>query len=140
MNPKTLLYIAAFFTLFTFLGHSAGTLLPHPPESEAIGEVINQMYSTMVPMPIGSPRSLGQMAYGGNAFISLYFLVTGIFFLLLAKPGRQIPSLLLVNCIGIAAASIFSAIFYFPLPAICTGISAVLGFIAYARIRGHEKV
>lgn len=133
MNRKRLLIIAAFFTLFTFIGHSIGTLIPQEPETEFLRQAEEIMDRVQVEMPFGSPRTLGQMAYGGNAFISLYLLVSGLFFILSAKNENFVKNLVLLNSAGLAACAIISALFFFPLPAICTGISAVLGFLAARR-------
>jgi len=130
MNRKKLLFTAAFFALFTFVGHSFGTLLPHEPETESLRQAYATMESTMVQMPVGSPRSLAQMAYGGNAFISLYLLICGILFILLAKPERYVRSVVLLNSVSLVGAAILSIVFYFPVPAICTALSAICGFIA----------
>lgn len=133
MNRKNLLYAAAFFTLFTFVGHSLGTLLPQEHELASVRQAQTIMESTMVPMPIGAPRSLAQMAYGGNVFISLYLLITGLFLILSEKQERYVKSLVQLNSVGLIACAIFSAVFYFPLPAICTGLAAALGIAATKR-------
>lgn len=130
MNRKKLLYLAAFFTLFTFAGHTFGTLFPHPPKTVAHGLAITVMENTLVPMPMSPPRSLEQMFYGGNAVISLYLLITGLFFILSSKPENYVRNLMLLNSGGLAVCAAISVMFFFPLPAVCTGIAAVLGFVA----------
>lgn len=132
MNRKKLLYTAAFFTLFTFVGHSVGTLLPRPPKTEAIRQAQVVMENTMAEFPMGSPRSLATLAYGGNAVGSLYLLVSGILFILLVREGSK--KILLLNGASLAVCAVVSIIFYFPLPAICTGVAAILGFLA-----SHKK-
>ena len=128
MNRKNLLYAAAFLTLLTCLGHSIGTLVPREPQSEALRLAQTMMETTMVPFPVGTERPLAHVVYGGNVIISLYLLVAGLLFFLSAKPERFVKSIVTLNCWGLVACAIFSSVFFFPLPAIWTGIAAGLGF------------
>lgn len=133
MNRKKLLYTAAFFTLFTLVGHSMGTLLPQAPANEALAQAQSMMRATLVEMPFGAPKSLATMAYGGNVFISLYLLVSGVLLILLAKPGQFVRNISLLNAAGLAGCAGISFACFFPLPAICTGIAALLGLLASRR-------
>ncbi|XGC80661.1 hypothetical protein ACES2L_15140 [Bdellovibrio bacteriovorus] len=133
MDRKKLLYIAAFFTLFTFVGHSFGTLLPQEPATEAIRNVQAAMNSTALAMPFGAPKTFAQMYYGGNVFISLYLLVSGLLLILLSKAGNYNKNILVLNSAGLLGCAVISFFFFFPLPAICTAISAILGIAAARR-------
>lgn len=129
MSRKILLFAAAFFTLFTCLGHSIGTLLPHDqPESIRLAQMM--MDATFKEMPFGPPKSLGQMAYGGNVIISLYLFVAGWIFILSARQNRFVPAIVGLNSAGMLACGVFSVLYFFPLPAICTGLAGLLGFLA----------
>lgn len=129
MTQKKLLYIAAAFTLLTFVGHSLGTLLPQKPETEALAQAYEVMNNTVLTMPFGPPRSLALMAYGGNVFISLYLLVSGFLFILIAKHENTPKSFILLNSSGVAVCAALSLIYFFPLPAIFTAIAAMAGFM-----------
>lgn len=130
MNQRKLLYIAAFLTLFTFVGHSFGTLLPQEAATEELKNAYGVMESTFMTMPFGAPRSLARMAYGGNAFISLYLFVAGMLLVLSANEERYVRSIVILNSMGLLVCGVFSYIFFFPLPAICTFIGGVLGLVA----------
>lgn len=87
------------------------------------------MMQTLVPMPIGSPKTLFGIMSGANLALSIYLLVAGVFFYLLSKSEfkKVDTQMIALNSLGIGAIAIISGFYFFPLPAICTGIAAVLG-------------
>ncbi len=132
-RANLLLRIAGALTLFTFLGHTAGTFMPVPPEQAEVARTTAVMKATLVPMPIGRAQSFSDLFRGNNLAVSLYLLVAGLSFFFfsgkdgLAGGGRRH---LLLHSAGMAALALISAVYFFPLPAVCTGIAALLGFIA----------
>ncbi len=134
MNRTTLLLrIAGVLTLFTFLGHTAGTFMPIPAEQVEVAKTAAVMKATAVPMPIGRAQNYGNLFLGTNLAVSLYLLIAGIgFFLFAGKGGLEGAARrqLTLTSVGMAGMAIISALFFFPLPAACTGVAAVLGFIA----------
>ena len=130
---KNLLYMAAFFVLFVFVGHTSGVILPKPQGTEALVTTQQLMKQTLVQMPVGSPRSLTDLMLGVNIFLSIYLLVSGILFILLARKSDSDNQILILNSAGLALGAIVAAIYIFPVPAVCTGFGAILGFIAYRK-------
>jgi hypothetical protein len=129
---------AGFLTLFTFAGHTLSIFAPQtkPPSVIAAYEVMMQ---TLVPMPIGSPKTLFGIMSGANLALSIYLLVAGVFFYLLSKSEfKKIDAQMIVlNSLGIGAIALISGFYFFPLPAICTGIAAILGLST--TVRGNKK-
>lgn len=131
-----LLRIAGALTLFTFLGHTAGTFMPVPAEQAEVTKTTAIMKATAVPMPIGRAQNFGNLFLGTNLCVSLYLLIAGIaFFLFATQRGAEGAARghLVLMSMGMAGVATISAVFFFPLPAVCTGIAAILGFIASRR-------
>lgn len=104
-----------------------------PAEQTAVANAANVMAQTLVPMPVGSAQSYAAIFLGTNLTVSLYLLISAISFLIfalpggLAGPGRR---LLALTSAGVAALSVISLAYFFPVPAVCTALAAVAGFIA----------
>jgi hypothetical protein len=128
-----LLRIAGGLALFVCLGHTAGTFMPIPPEQTGVANAVTVMKATLVPMPVGKAQSYADIFLGNNISVSLYLLVTalGFFFLSgkegLAGAGRKLSVLLSLGMLGLC---VISALFFFPLPAVCTGLAGILGIVA----------
>lgn len=117
----------------TFLGHTMGTFMEIPAEQTAVANAANVMAQTLVPMPVGSAQSYAAIFLGTNLAVSLYLLISAISFLIFALPGGldgQGRRLLALASAGVAALSVISLLYFFPVPAICTALAAVAGFIA----------
>jgi len=134
MNRTALLLrIAGVLTLFTCLGHTAGTFMPIPAEQAEVAKTAAIMKATAVPMPIGRAQNYGNLFLGTNLAVSLYLLIASIgFFLFAAKGGLEGAGRrqLVLTSVGLGGIAMISAIYFFPLPAACTGLAAILGFIA----------
>lgn len=132
-KSSLLLRIAGGLALFVCLGHTAGTFMPIPPAQVEVAKTAALMKITLVPMPLGKAQSYADIFLGNNISVSLFLLVTalGLFILSgqggLAGQGRR---LLVVLSLGMAGLSAVSALYFFPLPAVCSGVAAILGFIA----------
>jgi hypothetical protein len=133
LNSKNLLYTAAFFVLVTFLGHTAGVILPKPQTTEALITTQELMKQTMVPLPMGSPRSLMELMLGANIFLSIYLLVSSLLFILLAKQNAPDKKILFLNSAGLAVGAVVCVFYFFPIPALGTGLGALFGFIAWRK-------
>lgn len=137
MKTGLLLRVAAGLTLFTCLGHTAGTFMPIPAEQVAVAQTHATMKATPVPMPIGKPQSYADIFFGNNIAVSLFLLISGLGFLVFAGKGGLEGAgrrLLLLNSLGMAGVAIISSVYFFPLPAACTGLAAVLGFVAARKL------
>ena len=127
-----LLYVASGFTLFTFLGHTAGQFMPIPPDQTQRLQVFEVMQKPVIIMPMGGTKSFAEFLSGANLSLSVYLLVTGICLFLFAKnyTSQQRPQLFL-HSLGLAMVALISARYFFPLPAICLGVAAILGFVSF---------
>jgi uncharacterized iron-regulated membrane protein len=137
MTRKLLLRVAAFFTLFTFAGHTTGVIKGPPAEQTAVTNVYEVMRQTMVNLPMGSPKSIGTLMVGANLCLSVLLLLSGLLFILLSmtkeKPAGQDNRVLLLNSLAMLATAAVSFVCFFPMPAICTGLAGILGLIALRR-------
>ena len=61
MKRSLLLRVAATLSLITAAGHTVGTFMPVPPEQTQMHATIATMKATMVPMPVGSPKSYADL-------------------------------------------------------------------------------
>jgi hypothetical protein len=129
---KVTLRIAAGLVLFTCLGHTAGTLMEVPAEQVAMRETIAVMQKTMVPMPMGAPRSYMQILDGNNLCVCLFLLVIGVQMWMLSshEAGAMGRRLVKLNSLGLAICLVLAAVYFFPLPAACLGLAALLGLLS----------
>ena len=124
MNKKILLRIAAGLVLFTCVGHTIGTFMPLPPEEVELVKGENAMKSALVPFPIGKSQSFFDILLGANLSLSVFLLITGLSFLFMEdNTNTTNRKLLLLNSLGLVAIGIISAIYFFPVPAMCTGVA-----------------
>ncbi len=133
MSRTILLRIAAFLVLFTCAGHTMGSFMPIPPEQTKMLETVAAMKDTMIPMPMGSPKTYWQVFHGNNVGMSLFLLVSGALFILLSRDGKADAGSQAVLSLGMIGLGIISALYFFPLPAICTGVAGALGLLALRR-------
>ena len=128
MRHALLIRIAATLALITFLGHLVGTLVPVPTEQTAMHATIASMKATMVPMPAGEARSYMQILDGNNFATCLLLLFCAVQLFAVAglpvSPAKR--RTLLVTSLAMSGFAILSAIFFFPVPAVLTGVAAVL--------------
>lgn len=130
MNRKTLLFFASFLTLLTCVLHAVGTLFSRPAPTAFVGQAQMIMEHTYMPLPFDTLRPLSQLMYGGNVMISLYLLVSAALFILSVKPENYVKNIVVLNSLGLFACSAFSAMFFFAVPAVLTGLAAILGLMA----------
>lgn len=132
LKPTLLLRIAAVLTLLTAAGHTFGTFAPVPPEQTAVQNAVNVMQSTLVPMPVGKSQTFGDIFFGNNILVSVFLLVAGLILLMTAKTpaqGRH-RGIITVVALGLAAVAIISGRYFFPLPAIFTGLAAIFSLVS----------
>jgi hypothetical protein len=132
MTRKTLLRIAASLTLFTFVGHTIGVILPPPQDQVEMNNVYNLMKQTIVLLPMGSQKSIATMMIGANICLSILLFLSGLFYLMLASEDdsaliRRQLWLLNISSLAVAITSFFC---FFPVPALCTGLAGLLGIFA----------
>jgi hypothetical protein len=131
-NRKLLLRVAAFLILFTFLGHTFGAFSAFPAEQVERAQVFARMQSKVIPMPGTRNRSYAEILLGANICLSLFLLLSGLVFILESREktsGRD-PAVLLCHCVAMILVAGLSLEFFFPLPAICTGLAGGLGLLA----------
>lgn len=132
-NSKLLLRIGAALLFFTCAGHTAGTFMEIPAEQTEVARAAQVMEQTLVPMPIGRAQSYADIFFGNNITVSIYLLVTGISFVIFSLPGGLDGAgrrLLLTASAGVAALSVISLVYFFPVPAVCTALAALAGLFA----------
>ncbi|HMV45528.1 MAG TPA: hypothetical protein PK079_18245 [Leptospiraceae bacterium] len=130
MNKKIILRIAAGLVLFTCLGHTIGIFMPLPPEEVELIKIEDAMKTALVPMPIGKKQSFFDLLLGSNIGLSVYLLVSGISLILISSEEKLQSSnkqILKLESLGLLALSVISIFYFFPIPAICTGIAGILG-------------
>ncbi len=135
MNRKILLRTSAFFTLFTFVGHTLGLIRPLPEDQTDVLTVYQMMKQTMVPFPMGEPKSIATLMIGANTTLSVLLFLAGISYLFLATDPVERSSqrqLVLLN-ISMLAVAITSYFCFFPLPTLCTGLAAIFGIVAFRK-------
>ena len=135
MNRPLLARIAATLALITCLGHTIGTFMQVPPEQAAMHKAIAVMKSTLVPMPVGSPRSYMQILDGNNLCTSLLLLLCGTQLLAVAGlPASPATNrIIAITATALAGIAVISALYFFPIPAALTGLASILGFLASTR-------
>ena len=136
MNKKLLLRIGAGLVLFTCIGHTFGTFMPIPKEEVEVMNTTNIMKETLVSMPIGKGKSYFDIFLGNNICVIVYLFVTGLSFISFSSSDNTDTSnrrMLLLHSLGLIAVAIVSGLYFFPLPAFCTGAAGVLGLVVYLR-------
>lgn len=125
---RKLLFAAFGFTLFTFLGHTSSLFFSIPPEQTEKIRVFSEMQSAVVTMPIGSAKSFADILLGANISLSIYLLVAAVLIFLTAKTVEIPKSFVWIQSLGLFGVGIVSGIFFFPVPAVCLTVAAVLSF------------
>lgn len=98
-------------------------------------ETVSIMRKTMVPMPVGSPRSYMQILDGNNLCTSLLLLLGGLLLLVLATAPANAATdrMIWIVALALSGVSVISAIYFFPVPVVLTATAAALGFCALSR-------
>jgi hypothetical protein len=132
MKRRLLLRIAASLSLLTCVGHTIGTVMPIPPEQTQMLATIETMKATMVPMPIGAARSYMQILDGNNICTSLFLLLCAalLFAVASAEKAKVVDRIIVLTAVALASASLISFLYFFPGPAVFTGVAAVLAVLA----------
>ena len=135
MSRTLLIRIAATLSLITCLGHTVGTFMAVPPEQTAMHATIATMKATMVPMPVGAARSYMQILDGNNLCTALLLLFCAVLlFAISGLPDAPATNrILVITAVALATFAVISAIYFFPVPTVFTGVAAVLSAIACAR-------
>ena len=133
MKQRTLLYAAALGAFITAVGHTIGIFTPIPAEQTEVSAAYNMMQRTMVPLPMGVKHSYAEIFFGNNILLSVFLAVMAAIFAMLAgsELNRDLKRVLFALGCGAAAVSIVSAFCFFPLPAVLTGMAALIAvFVA----------
>jgi hypothetical protein len=135
MSRSLLLRLAASLSLFTAVGHTAGIFMPIPPEQTDLFALWKAMQVTMVPLPMGSPRSVVALLDGANfcTTVLLALCAALLFAVASAKKEPLVDRVIVLTGGALLACSVLSAIYFFPLPIICTGLGGVLALVAAIR-------
>lgn len=135
MNSKILLRISAGLSLFTFLGHTAGSFMPIPADQPEHLAVHEAMLRKVVPMPMGAMRSYDELFYGNTFCVSVLLLLIGLSMLAVASQSKTARTQIVLNSLALLAVSGLSAFYFFPLPTFCTGLGGTLGLLAAGMAR-----
>lgn len=134
MSRKLMLRLAAFFTLFTCVGHTIGTIQGFPKDDITVSSVFELMRQTHVTMPFGNPQTFATLLLGANLCVSVFLLVSGLIFVVFSTADGALTNrdkrILLLNSLGMLWTGIICVLCFFPLPAVCTGLAAVFGILA----------
>lgn len=135
MKRSTLLRSAAILSLLTALGHTVGTFMTVPAEQTELLAAFAVMKGTMVPMPVGSAKSLLLVYDGNNVCTSVFLALCGALLLGVAGSPKSADADRVIRTTGVALACVaaISAVCFFPLPSAFTGIAAVVSWAAAAR-------
>lgn len=138
MSRTLLLRIAAVLSFLTAIGHTIGTFMPVPPEHEQMHSTIAIMKRTMIPMPMGSAKSYMQVLDGNNLCTTVLVLLCGALLVWIATAAKErvVDGVILLNALALAGVSIISFLYFFPAPAVFTGVAAVLALLARGRAHG----
>jgi hypothetical protein len=132
MSRKLLLRIAAFLTLFTFLGHTFGALSGPPKDQPEMANVLGLMDQTMVSLPMAT-KSISTLMLGANLCLSVLLMLSGLLFVNSSTRTawtKEDGRILLLNSLAMVATGAISAVCFFPMPAVCTGLAGILGLIS----------
>lgn len=128
-NTQIILKIAASFMFLTFLGHTAGALKPVADTQGDMYTTYMLMKTTLVPMPIGAAKSYSDLMMGGSLCLSVFLFFVGTLFFSLSKQKNLIQqkNILVMNSLSALCIAILSTIYFFPVPALFTGMAGLLG-------------
>lgn len=132
-HKASLLKISFALAILTCLGHTAGTLMDIPKEQIEVSNTYSIMKQTMVPMPIGKSQNFADIFFGNNIIVSCFLLISGLIYFILSNAQKldgDLRKILIINNLGMATISIISFLYFFPIPAVFTGLGSILGFIA----------
>lgn len=135
MNRPLLLRIAAGLSLLTCVGHTIGTFMPVPAEQTQMHATIATMKATLIPMPVGAARSYMEILDGNNISTSLFLLLCAalLFGVAGAAKERVVDRVIGLCALALAGISLISFRFFFPVPAVFTGLAAGLSLLARAK-------
>lgn len=135
VNRSALLRLAAVLSLFTCVGHTIGTFMPVPAEQAQMHATIATMKATLVPMPVGTARSYMEILDGNNICTSLCLALCAALLFCVARAGKErvVDRVIALAASALAGISIISFRYFFPVPALFTGLAAVLALLARAR-------
>jgi len=135
MSRSLLLRIAAALSLITAIGHTIGTFMPVPPDQMQMHSAIGVMKATLVPMPVGPSRSYMDLLDGNNLCTSVLLLLCAALLFGVAKAGKEktADGVIVATALALAAVSLLSFVYFFPVPGAFTGIAAALALLARAR-------
>lgn len=138
MSRSLLLRIAAVLSFLTAVGHTIGTFMPVPAEQERMHATIAIMKTTMIPMPMGSAKSYMQVLDGNNLCTTVLVLLCAavLTWLATAPKERVADGVILLNALALAGVSVISFLYFFPAPAVFTGVAATLALFARGREHG----
>ncbi len=138
MSRKLLLRIAGTLALITCAGHTVGTFMSVPVEQKAMHSAIATMKATMVPMPVGAARSYMQILDGNNLCTSVFLLLCAAqLFAVAGAPAIHATNrILLFTAFALACFAVISALYFFPVPTVLTGLAAGLSLMARSRSDG----
>ena len=136
MNSKHLLRSAGVLCLVTCAAHLAGTLMKIPSEQVEMLKTVATMKQTMIPMPVGSARSYMDILDGNNFCTSILLMLCGLELFIAAMHPEEggARSVVTVVALCLAGFAIISAIYFFPVPAVLTGLASAFALLAQCKV------
>ncbi len=135
MKYKTLLRIASVLMLLHTIGHSIGALTWKEAPEPRLNPVISSMLSEKFVF-LGTETSYGRF-YSGFG-ISMIFVLAFVSLLLWMLSNNPVKNLLWLTGGLLASLAITEFLYFFPLPAIFSSVSALLTVAAVYRLRENE--
>lgn len=127
------MYVAAFFALFTFVGHSIGVISNRALEEVPAFATYQLMKHTTVSFPMGFTRDIATLMLGSNLCLSVYLLIAGLMCVVFGKKAEWSSHdkiLVILNSFGLLLTGVISAYFFFPVPAACLVLAAASSAVA----------
>jgi len=137
MKPKVLLRIAAALMLLHAIGHTMGTLGFGQPKNPRVAAVLDGMRSEHFDF-MGRSATLAQFFDGyGVSLIFVLLFVSVQLWLLSANPAKQ---MLVGMGLFLTVTAVCEYIYFFPMAALFTLLSAVCVWVALFRLRHSESI
>jgi hypothetical protein len=135
VSRSLFLRIAGTLSLITGAGHTIGTFMPIPAEQTQMHATVATMAATLVPMPVGAARSYLELFDGNNICTSLFLLLCAalLFSVSRAASEQVVSRVITLTALALAGISVISFRYFFPVPAVLTGLAAMLALLALAR-------
>lgn len=126
-----MLKIAGILVMFDAAIFFSGVLVQIPPEQTEVIKAAAVMKATIVPMPIGAPKTYADIFLGTNIIVALFLLLNGV--TLVLKPSRKAA---LITALGLI---VFGVVAYYKFLIITAVIAMVSGLLTLFETRSSTR-